>query len=127
MANEKNLIPLNERTKEEQRKIASRGGKASGKKRRENKTVRTILTELLESQIQDNEQFSKIASKLGVDSKKSVKDIFTMICLLNSVKFGNLGDLEKLVKLIGEDGAEDTNNGILDELVQYMKCGGKDK
>lgn len=43
-----NLIPLNERTKEEQRAITSQGGIASGKARRRKKLLRECLEELLE-------------------------------------------------------------------------------
>ena len=123
MANENtnNLIPLNERTKEEQREIARMGGIASGKARREKKTIQKILADLLDSEIKDSPQFAKLASKMGVESDKSVKDIFTMVCLLNSVKSGNLGDLERLSKLLGEDNAKEHNNGILDELMEYLK------
>ena len=119
--NEKNLIPLNERTKSEQREIATQGGIASGKARREKKTIQKILADLLDSEIKDSPQFAKLASKMGVESDKSVKDIFTTVCLLNSVKNGNLGDLERLSKLLGEDNAKEHNNGILDELTEYLK------
>ena len=122
MANEnKNLMPQSERTKDEQRKIARMGGIASGKARREKKTIQKILADLLDGQIKDSPQFAKLASKMGVESDKSVKDIFTMVCLLNSVKSGNLGDLERLSKLLGEDNAKEHNNGILDELAEYLK------
>lgn len=123
MANEtnKNLIPFNERTEDEQREIARQGGIASGNARREKKTIQKILAELLDSEIKDSPQFAKLASKMGVESDKSVKDIFTMVCLLNSVKSGNLGDLERLSKLLGEDNAKEHNNGILDELTEYLK------
>ena len=109
------------RTGEEQVEIARQGGIASGKARREKKTIQKILAELLDGQIKDNPQFAKLASKMGVESDKSVKDIFTMVCLLNSVKSGNLGDLERLSKLLGEDNAKEHNNGILDELTEYLK------
>ena len=45
--NENNLIPLNQRTKEEQREIAKKGGKASGKARQEKKTMKQIAKMLL--------------------------------------------------------------------------------
>ena len=122
MANEnKNLIPQSERTKDEQREIARMGGIASGKARREKKTIQKILADLLDSEIKDSPQFVKLASKMGVESDKSVKEIFTYICVLNSVKSGNLGDLERLSKLLGEDNAKEHNNGILDELTEYLK------
>lgn len=49
MANEQNLIPQNKRTKSEQREIAKKGGQASGKARRERKTLKEELITLLET------------------------------------------------------------------------------
>lgn len=42
MAGVDNLVPLNERTKEEQRRITTAGGKASGVARRKKRTLREI-------------------------------------------------------------------------------------
>ena len=91
------------RSGEEAVENGRKGGIASGQARREKKTIQKILADLLDSEIKDSPQFAKLASKMGVESDKSVKDIFTMVCLLNSVKSGNLGDLERLSKLLGED------------------------
>lgn len=109
------------RSGEEAVENGRKGGIASGQARREKKTIQKILSDLLDSEIKDNPQFAKLASKMGVESDKSVKDIFTYICLLNSVKSGNLDDLERLSKLLGEDNAKEQNNGILDELAEYLK------
>ena len=109
------------RSGEEAVENGRKGGIASGQARREKKTIQKILADLLDSEIKDNPQFAKLASKMGVESDKSVKDIFTLVCLLNSVKSGNLGDLERLSKLLGEDNAKEHNNGILDELTEYLK------
>lgn len=119
MANEQNLKPV--KTKEEARARGHNGGIASGKSKREKKTIQKILSELLDSQIKDNPQFKKLAAKMGIESNKSIKDIFTMVCLLNSVKNGNLSDLERLCNLLGEKNEGNENNGILDELSKYLK------
>ena len=103
------------RTREEHSKDSQKAGIASGKARREKKTIQKILSELLDGQIKDSPQFAKLASKMGVESDKSVKDIFTMVCLLNSVKSGNLGDLERLSKLLGED-KQNENADVLSKL-----------
>ena len=122
MANEKNLTPFtSEQSREDAVKNGRKGGIASGQARREKKTVQKILAELLDTEISKSPQFAKLAAKMGVESDKSVKDIFTMVCLLNSVKSGNLSDLERLSKLLGEDNAKESNNGILDELTEYLK------
>jgi hypothetical protein len=123
MANENtnNLIPLNERTKEEQREIARQGGIASGKARREKQKTQQILADLVSIKNKDLAMFNKLATKLGLDGDISIHEVFTLTCLLNSVKSGNLGDLERLSKLLGEDNAKESNNGILDELTEWLK------
>ena len=123
MANEttKNLIPQNKRTKEEQREIARMGGIASGKARREKQKTQQILADLVSIKNKELATFQKEAKKMGLDGDISIHELFTMVCLLNSVKSGNLGDLERLSKLLGEDNAKEHNNGILDELTEYLK------
>ena len=123
MANEttKNLIPQNKRTKEEQREIARMGGIASGKARREKQKTQQILADIVSIKNKDLAMFQKLAAKLGLDGDVSIHEVFTLTCLLNSVKSGNLGDLERLSKLLGEDNAKEHNNGILDELTEYLK------
>ena len=112
MANEQNLRPSEHKFTQEE---AKKGGINSAKARREKKTIQKILADLLNSEIKDSPQFAKLASKMGVEGDKSVKDIFTMVCLLNSVKSGNLGDLERLSKLLGED-KQNENADVLSKL-----------
>ena len=117
----KNLIPQSERTKDEQREIARMGGIASGKARREKQKTQQILADLVSIKNKDLATFQKEAKKMGLDGDISIHELFTMVCLLNSVKSGNLGDLERLSKLLGEDNVKEHNNGILDELTEYLK------
>lgn len=46
----KNLKPMNKRTKEEQRKVASMGGKASGAARRRKKSMKEAIELIMEMQ-----------------------------------------------------------------------------
>ena len=116
MANVENLTPFtSEQSREEAVENGRKGGIASGQARREKKTIQKILADLLDSEIKDSPQFAKLASKMGVESDKSVKDIFTYVCVLNSVKSGNLGDLERLSKLLGED-KQNENADVLSKL-----------
>ena len=118
MANEQNLT--HKLTTSDQRA----GGKKSGEVRAAKKTIRAILSELLNGEISKaSPQFAKLAAKLNITNDKSVKELFTLVCLMNSVKSGNLGDLEKLVGLLGETDSGEKNNGILDELAAWMKGG----
>lgn len=99
MANEQNLrVP----TSSEARRNGKKGGIASGIARREKKTVQKILNDFLSTAAKDNPQVAKLAAKMGLKSDDSIKDLFTIVCILNTLKDGNLSDLERLSKLLGE-------------------------
>lgn len=100
--NEKNLIPNEERTPRERRENARKAGIASGKARREKKTIQNILTALCDSKCSDIPQFKKIAAKLGLDGDKSVKELFTLVSTLNALKTAKMDDLGKMAELLGE-------------------------
>lgn len=53
MANDENLIPLNQRAKDEQREIQRMGGKARGRQRRDNRDLRKVFEALLPLQMKD--------------------------------------------------------------------------
>lgn len=70
MANEQNLIPFTELTEKEQRELARKGGKASGKARREKKSMRESLEVILgmalkPGKAQDVEQIKNFAEIKG--------------------------------------------------------------
>ena len=90
------------RAGEEQVEIARLGGIASGKARREKQKTQQILADLLSIKNKDIAMFQKLASKLGLDGDTSIHEVFTMVCLLNAVKKGDLSDLGQLQKLLGE-------------------------
>lgn len=96
MANEQNLT--HKLTVSEQRK----GGQKSAQVRREKRTVQKILNDFLSTAAKDNPQVSKLAAKMGLQDDGSIKDLFTIVCTLNTLKDGNLSDLERLSKLLGE-------------------------
>lgn len=99
MANEQNLIPQAHKLTVEE---ASKGGQKSAQVRREKKTVQKILNDFLSTAAKDNPQVSKLAEKMGLQDDGSIKDLFTIVCTLNTLKDGNLSDLERLSKLLGE-------------------------
>lgn len=113
MANEKNLKPV--KTKSEARERGRNGGIASGQARREKRTIQQILKTIADGDTTTLSQFASIARKLGLESDKSIKEVYSIIALLNSVKTANLGDLEKLQKLLGED-KQDENASVIEKL-----------
>lgn len=103
------------RAGKEQVEIARQGGIASGKARREKQKTQQILADIVSIKNKDLAMFQKLATKLGLDGDISIHEVFTLTCLLNSVKSGNLGDLERLTKILGED-KQNENADVLSKL-----------
>ena len=116
MANVENLTPFtSEQSREEAVKNGQKGGIASGESRRNKKAMREILAEILDSPATSNPLFAELAAKMGIEEDKSVKDMFALVCLINSLKEGNLADLERAVKLLGED-KQNENEDVIAKL-----------
>ena len=96
MANEQNLT--HKLTVSEQRK----GGQKSAQVRREKKTVQKILGDFLDLDITENRTLENLAKKAGLSTDGSIKDLVTAVCVLNTLKKGDVSELEKIAKLLGE-------------------------
>ena len=106
-----NLVPMNKRTKTEQREIATKGGIASGKARREKATMLSTLKMLLDQEYKNGMTYREMAT-LG---------------LIRGAVKGNALNYKTMVELLGETKGTDTTNGILGELVEAMKNAKDDK
>lgn len=96
------------RTGEQQVEIARKGGIASGIARREKKTVQKILGDYLDLGITENRTLEALARKAGISTDGSIKDLVTAVCVLNTLKKGELKDLELMMKLLGETPTPET-------------------
>ena len=97
---QKDLIPLNQRTKEEQKKIASMGGKKSGEVRREQKTYREMAQAMLSATITDKNMLKELQS-YGI-SEKDVK-AYTLLGMIKASGNGSHNAFDRLMSLIGEE------------------------
>ena len=89
---QENLIPFNERTEEEQRKIARQGGIASGEARREKATFKKTLEMLLD------EKNSK---------GKTYRELITLGQIKSAVA-GKADNFKTILALLGEINSEET-------------------
>ena len=105
MANEKNLVPLNQRTKGEQRRIASAGGKASGEARRAKKTMREYADFLLSLPVSDRRKWNKL-SRAGVPPEGCDNKMLVTFALMQAAQSGDVQAVKELRNLIGEDSAQ---------------------
>ena len=99
MPNEQNLRPCEHKFTQEE---AKRGGINSAIARREKKTVQKILGDFLDLGITQNRTLEAIARKAGLSTDGSIKDLVTAVCVLNTLKKGDISELEKIAKLLGE-------------------------
>lgn len=102
--NKENLIPLNKRTKEEQRMIARKGGVASGKARKEKATMLSTLRKILDEEVKDGMTY---------------RDMATLGLIKGAVK-GNALNYKTIIELLGESKGENSANGVLTELVEAI-------
>lgn len=109
MSKENNLIPLNERTKEEQREIAKKGGIASGKARRKKKLLRQILDEIGESRLNTDEA-KDIAKALSINKRDVTYDVAVMFKAVNEALGGNIKAMEFIRDTRGQNNKND--NGV---------------
>lgn len=106
-----NLIPFNERTVEEQRRIQRKGGKASGKARREKADLRKMM-------------------KIALDEKIGNKDLTHGERLIQSVldiaenpKNGAsaIRAFETILRMIGQDLPDVGENNITDDVREAVE------
>lgn len=95
---QENLIPLNQRTKEEQREIARQGGIASGKVRQEKATMKKTLELLLD----------EVAKVEGNDEKLTYRQLAT-IGLLKGAIDSKAENFKTILQLLGELDTEENN------------------
>jgi hypothetical protein len=106
---QKDLIPLNQRTKEEQKKICSKGGKKSGEVRREQKTYREMAKAMLSATITDKNILGELKA-YGID-ETDVK-AYTLLGMIKASGNGSHNAFDRLMELIGEKEQNQNENVI---------------
>lgn len=125
MANENNLIPQAHILTVEE---ASKGGQNSVKARREKKTIQKILADYLDNDVQSNKNLKKIADTAGITGEQSIKELVTAVCILNTLKKGDVDKLSSIMGLLGEGvEKEDTNKDVEETLAIIKECAYADR
>ena len=105
MANEKNLVPFDERTESEQREIASAGGKASGKARRRKKSMKQKMQLLLSLPAADNDQAE--LSAMGVDPEDMDNEMVLVKALFLAAAEGDTRAFDRIQDVLGKSVARE--------------------
>lgn len=120
MSNEKNLVPFDKRTESEQRKIASEGGKASGAARRAKRTMREYADLLLSLPVSDRRKWNKLA-RAGIPPEGCDNKMLVVFALMQQAQAGDVPAVKELRNLIGEDDANASDTGQLEDLIKGLQ------
>ena len=117
------LIPMSERTKEEQKVIARKGGKASGKARREKRAFKETLQMLLNLTMQEGDATSPEEIRSLADLKGANLTVDQAI-LFAQIKKAMKGDTSSAVFIRDTSGnklAEEVKVGEIDDTIREIE------
>ena len=118
----KNLVPLNKRTKEEQRTIQQDGGISSGISRRRKRSMKEAADLYLSLPVSDRKMWNKI-SRRGVDPEDIDNQMAMIIGLTMAATAGDAKAAKIIVDLLGEDShsEEAAVHPLVSDLVTAVK------
>ena len=122
MPNEKNLIPMDQRSKREARELGRNGGIASGVSRRRKRSLKEAADLYLSLPVSDRKMWNKI-SRRGVDPEDIDNQMAMIIGLTMAATAGDAKAAKVIVDLLGEDAhsEEAAVHPLVSDLVTAVK------
>ena len=122
MPNEKNLIPMDQRSKSEARELGRNGGIASGVSRRRKRSLKEAADLYLSLPVSDRKMWNKI-SRRGVDPDDIDNQMAMIIGLTIAATAGDAKAAKVIVDLLGEDAhsEEASVHPLVSDLVTAVK------
>lgn len=105
MANEKNLVPFDERSEKEARELGQKGGIASGASRRRKKNLKQKMQLLLSLPAADNDQ-SELAT-MGVDPEDMDNEMVLVKALFLAAAAGDTRAFDRIQDALGKSVARE--------------------
>ena len=126
MPNEKNLIPMDQRSKSEARELGRNGGIASGISRRRKRSLKEAADLFLSMPVTDTRTFNKMA-KAGIDVDDADYQMAVIVGLTMQAAKGDAKAAKAVFDLLGEipddDGGkkQEQDHSALIEAIKNMK------
>ena len=105
MSNEKNLIPMEQRSPEEAREMGRKGGRASGESRRRKKSLREAAELYLSLPVSDKRAWNKLARD-GVEPENVDNQMAIIAGLTIKAVKGDSKAAKLLFELVGDQSGE---------------------
>ena len=106
MSNEKNLIPMDKRSKSEARELGRKGGEASGASRRRKRSLKEAADLFLSMPVTDTRTFNKMA-KAGIDVDDADYQMAVIVGLTMQAAKGDAKAAKAVFDLLGETQDDD--------------------
>ena len=122
MPNEKNLIPMDKRSKSEARELGRNGGIASGVSRRRKRSLKEAADLFLSMPVADTRTFNKMA-KAGIDVDDADYQMAVIVGLTMQAAKGDAKAAKAVFDLLGEDShsGEAAVHPLVSDLVTAVK------
>lgn len=102
MANEQNLIPLNKRTKSEQREYARKGGQKSGEVRRKRKAMKEQMEMLLTLPFKSKKQFN-FMKELGIEDNDIDNQMALIVAMYGKALKGDVQAFNTIREVVQDE------------------------
>ena len=116
-----NLIPLDRRAKDEQRKIQSMGGVASGIARRRRKALREALDVYLSLPVQDKRSLNRLL-RAGLDEADTDTQMLIVASLVQKAIGGDTRAAKLIFDLMADTGEKATDIPADDPITEALKA-----
>lgn len=121
MAGQDNLVPIAERSPEEVREMGRKGGKASGKARREKKLLKDQINLLLSLPLKDKKAKEKLKA-LGINADNIDNQMAMVISMWQKAIKGDVQAFNTLRDTVGEKPIEEVNvNQKIDNTIREIE------
>ena len=102
MANEQNLIPLNKRTKSEQREYAKKGGQKSGEVRRKRKAMKEQMEMLLSLPFKSTKQLN-FMQDLGIEEDNIDNQMALIVAMYGKALKGDVQAFNTIREVVQDE------------------------
>ena len=117
--NEKNLIPMDQRTESEARELGKLGGKASGAARRRRRALKEAADLYLSLPVADRRRWNALARR-GIDPEDIDNQMAMIAGLTDAAAEGDARAGRLILDILGEDGRDDPAADQLDKAAQLL-------
>lgn len=118
----KNLIPLTERSSEEAQAIRSKGGTVKAEKQRQKKALAEMLQMIDDLPITDKRVLNRL-KKAGVDEELLMRKMLIADALHKQCEKGNTYAISLYMELTGEGAGPQKENNLIDALLEATRGG----